>query len=122
MPDRHSKRANGNGAGARSVLRHRSAEEWARIVQESFTSGSRVTEVARRHGVSRSQLSRWRGRARQGELTLPSVEPAFAAVAMQEILERGFVTIEGRGVTLRLEAELDAARIAAIVVALAGCG
>ena len=53
---------------------------------------------------------------------MPSVEPAFAAVAMQEILERGFVTIEGRGVTLRLEAELDAARIAAIVVALAGCG
>ena len=120
-------RSNGtddNGGGRRVRVRHRSAEEWGQIVRESLTSGLRVAEVAQRHGVSRSQLSKWRVRARRGELALPGeqpqAEPAFVPVSVEELGERGWTSIEGRGVTVRLEAAVDPAGIASIAVALAG--
>ena len=68
MSDGDSKGAGGTGVGAGRVLRRRTVEEWERIVQESFTSPLAVREVARRHGVSASQLSRRRSRARRDEL------------------------------------------------------
>ena len=40
----------------------------ARIVAETFEEGATVTGVARRHGLSRPQLSDWRRLARQGLL------------------------------------------------------
>ena len=40
----------------------------ARIVAETFEEGATVTGVARRHGLSRPQVSEWRRLARQGLL------------------------------------------------------
>ena len=117
MSDGDSKGAGGTGVGAGRVLRRRTVEEWERIVQESFTSPLAVREVARRHGVSASQLSRRRSRARRDELR--SAEAAYVPVSVQESGGGADVTIEGRGVTVRLEGEIDAAGIAAIAVALA---
>ena len=117
MSDGDSK-GGGTGDGAGRVLRRRTVEEWERIVQESFTSPLAVREVARRHGVSASQLSRRRSRTRRDDLR--SAEAAYVPVSVQESGGRADATIEGRGVTVRLEGEIDAAGIAAIAVALAG--
>ena len=117
MSDGDSLGAGGPGVGAGSALRRRTAEEWDRIVQESFTSELAVREVARRHGVSASQLSRRRSRARRGELRSAA---AYVPVSVQESVGPAEATIEGRGVTVRLAGEIDAAGIAAIAVALAG--
>lgn len=40
----------------------------ARIVEETFEEGATVAGVARRHGLSRTQLSGWRRMARDGLL------------------------------------------------------
>ena len=118
MSEGDSRGAGGPDVGAGRALRRRTAEEWDRIVQESFTSELAVREVARRHGVSASQLSRRRSQGRRNELR--SAEAAYVPVSVQESVGRAEVTIEGGGVTVRLAGEVDAAGIAAIAVALAG--
>ena len=120
MVDVDTQGAGGAGVGAGRVLRRRTAEEWDGIVQESFRSDLAVREVARRHGVSASQLSRRRSRARREELTSAGLAAAYVPVSVQESGGRAEVTIEGCGVTVRLAGEIDAAGIAAIAVALAG--
>ncbi|HLK81701.1 MAG TPA: transposase [Xanthobacteraceae bacterium] len=78
--------------------RHRrwSKADKARIVQESLEPGAVVSEVARRHGLTRWQLYDWRRKARaagdqagparpkRNESTSKAVEalPAFAPVVM----------------------------------------
>ena len=107
-----------------------STEEKARIVRESFWTGAAVGDVADRHGVSRKQLSAWRTLARRGKLVLPSSAepepepvagpgPAFATLEVDEtpVPERGpvgSVSIEARGVTVRLDGDVGAGRIAEI--------
>ena len=105
-----------------------SAEEKARIVRESFWPGQGVSEVARRYGLSRKQLSAWRTLARKGKLALPSSagpepEPAFATLEVDPAPEPdrgsvGSVSIEARGVTVRLDGDIGAGRIAEIASAL----
>ena len=119
----------------RRSRRRWSAEEKARIVRESFWPGKRVEDVAERYGLSRKQLSAWRSLARQGKLTVPSSaepelesvvdgserEPAFATLEVDSALGRasmGSVSIEARGVTVRLEGDIGAGRIAEIASAL----
>ena len=59
--------------------RVRSDGEKARIVAESLVPGVQVTEVARKHGVTRWQVYDWRRRVRRGQLALPeSMAPMFA--------------------------------------------
>ena len=118
--DGDAKGADGLVVGAGGVLRRRTTEEWDRIVQESFGSDLTVRELARRHGVSASQLSRRRSRARREALPSAGLAPAYVPVSVQESGGRAEVTIDGRGVTVRLAGEIDAAGIAAIAVALAG--
>jgi transposase len=50
------------GAGRRRAW---SAEDKARIIAESYAEGETVSSVARRHGLSSSQLFWWRRAARQ---------------------------------------------------------
>ena len=126
------------GAGEPSVSapvrarRRWSDEEKARVVRASLRPGERVGEVARRYGVSRWQLSAWRGLARKGKLCVPSStgpeaepiavaseperEPAFATLEVDAAPEpdRGSVSIETRGVTVRLDGDIGAGRIAEI--------
>ena len=114
-------------AGAGATKRRR---RWC--ARACANTGERVGEVARRYGVSRCQLSAWRGLARKGKLALasstgpeaepmavssePEREPAFATLEVDAAPEpdRGSVSIEARGVTVRLDGNIGAGRIAEI--------
>ena len=123
------------GSAKRRSRRRWSAEEKARIVRESFWPGKRVEDVAERYGLSRKQLSAWRSLARQGKLPVASSaqpepepvvdgserEPAFATLEVDSALapaSMGSVSIETRGVTVRLDGDIGAGRIAEIASAL----
>src|ERR1700693_2785050 len=60
-----------------------SSEEKAGIVAEVMLAGATVTEVARRHGISRGLLYTWRGEARHGSASdgvassLPDLVPVM---------------------------------------------
>ena len=136
--------ARGSGAGreresalgsdvsaARRSRRRWSAEDKARVVRESLRPGERVGEVARRYGVSRWQLSSWRTLARQGKLAVatsaetvgvePRPQPAFAPLEVDSATGPvGSVVIEVREVTVRLDGDIDALRVAQIASALRG--
>ena len=55
-------------SNAKTGRRHRSDEEKLKIVQESFEEGSVQAQLARRHGISTSQLWDWRARYKAGLL------------------------------------------------------
>ena len=100
-----------------------SDEDKARVVSESLRPGERVGEVARRNGVSRWQLSVWRGLARKGKLALgrSRAEPPFATLEVErasEPVSMGSVEVEAHGVTVRLAGDVDVVRIAQIGAAL----
>jgi transposase len=111
----------------------------ARIVAESFQSGARVVDVARRHEIAPHQLSDWRRQARQGLLALPAEAmdglaedglPAFVPVSVDGDAEapsegadgvEGVVGIElGCGLVVRVPGGVSAERAAALVRALRG--
>lgn len=120
------------------VQRTRGYRKWpeevkARIVAESFRSGVRVVDVARRHGVLAHQLSDWRRHARQGLLALPEdamegLEAAFVPVTVEPDPvtasepggSAGAITIEIGDVVLRVPGDVPAERAAALVRALRG--
>lgn len=106
----------------------------ARIVQESFAPGASVSAVARRHRISPQQLTGWRRSARDGLLPLDgdqmdtaSDAPAFVPLEVAEPpageAESGTagqsVEIVAGGVTVRLPADTDDTRIAAVAAELA---
>lgn len=103
---------------------HWSDEEKAWIVQESFERGTTVEEVAERHGVPHRRLSFWRKQARRGELVVPPAaesEGPFATVEVESApapAHVGSVSIEARGVTVRLDGDVSTARITSIASAL----
>lgn len=97
----------------------------ARIVAESFETGARVVEVARRHSVSPQQVTAWRRQARQGRLALPAEEEtAFAGLLVEDarpapsVLAQRPIEIEADGVIVRLAADASALRVAEIAAAL----
>ena len=60
------------------------AEEKARLVAEAMMPSAKITEIARRHGISRSLLYTWRreaGRelASEGASALPDLVPVMIA-------------------------------------------
>ena len=50
-----------------------SEDEKARIIEESFTPGAKVSDVARKHGVSRGLIFAWRKEARVDGFAIPAV-------------------------------------------------
>lgn len=100
----------------------------ARLVAETMRPGVRVNEVAHRSGVKANHLSSWRTLARQGKLILPAPAPEddveFTAlvirdsepVASMQPLVRPEIVVGN--VTIRLEGDASADRIAAVVRAL----
>jgi len=119
----------------------------ARIVAESFQPGSRVVDVARRHGLIPHQLSDWRRHARQGLLAVPAEilaglpapqgpEPMFVPLAVACEAEplsdcgalvetspdaAGMMTVEfGPDLRLRIPGDVAVERAAALVRALRG--
>jgi transposase len=122
------------GAGRRRTW---SDEEKAAIVAESDGPGTSISAVARRHGLSASQLFTWRrlvrraGR-RDGERPLHFV-PAVMSVVPQEptsaelspeLRERcggHSIEVEIAGATVRITQGASAAQIAAVIRALKAC-
>ncbi len=120
--DEVSKASEGSQDGARQ--REWSDEEKAWIVQESFERGTTVEEVAERHGVPPRRLSYWRKLARKGELVVPPAAPSEGPFATVEVESApapahvGSVSIEARGVTVRLDGDVSTVRITSIASAL----
>ena len=121
------------GAGRRRTW---SAENKARIVSESVTSGESVCAVARRHGLSPQQLFSWRRRVRQPaapstEATAPLFVPAVVAAPVQEHASReravkpprqaelcGLIEVEIDGVTVRVGRGAEAKTVMVVLRAL----
>ena len=103
---------------------HWSDEEKVWIVQESLERGTTVEEVAERHGVPHRRLSFWRKQFRRGELVAPPApqsEGPFATVEVESAPAPGHVgsvSIEARGVTVRLDGDVSTVRITSIASAL----
>ena len=66
----------GRGFGRVERRRRWSREDKARIIEETLAPGAKVSEVARRHGISASLVFTWRRQAR----TIEQVGPRFAPV------------------------------------------
>jgi transposase len=120
------------GAGRRRTW---SAEDKARIVAESVTSGESVCSVARRHGLSPQQLFGWRRQARQPAAASDDAHaPLFVpAVVEAQVVERaipgrkrtrpaglssGIIEVEIDGVTVRVGRGAEAKIVAAVLRAL----
>ena len=118
------------GSGRR---RSWSADDKARIVAESLTSGQSVSETARRHGLSASQLFAWRRQAR--ELTgdgaeAPAFVPAIVDVPKAAPDKASHAVIRGAsplvpmieldvdGVTVRIGQRADMETVAAVIRAV----
>ncbi|MGB1266361.1 MAG: transposase [Nereida ignava] len=99
----------------------------AQIVAETLVEGATVGAVARRYDMRANHLSEWRRMAREGKLVLPAVtdEPSFAALVVREDVEAAPdpeppspLDLICGAVTVRLDADTSAARIAEIAHAL----
>ena len=120
------------GTGRR---RRFSADDKARIVEETLVAGAVVSEVARRHGLSPQQLFGWRRQARQPAVAdtdaAPQFVPAVVETALPESTMRrqrkrtrqvdrtsGSIEVEIDGVTVRIGRGAEAKTVAAVLRAL----
>ena len=97
------------------------------LVAETLVPGVTVNEVARRVGMRPNHLSEWRRQAREGKLVLPDLSgAAFVPVEVSEPAEpvedpsvrSKTVDVIIGDVTIRLDADTPATRIAEIAAAL----
>ena len=114
-------------------------EEKLRIVAESDAPGVVIADVARRHGVARSQIFDWRRKARSGELGVISVLPEFLPLRASDAAEPAASSLNADlapaparfgtgqlelsfpgGVVLRLYGKADAATLRAVIAAAKG--
>jgi transposase len=116
------------GAGRR---RSWSGDEKAAIVAESYDGTTSVCNVARRHGLTPSQLFAWRREARPLPQTLASsffveavvdpVKKRVGAVGVgTEVNRGGVIEIEMDGVTVRVGRGVEGKTITAVLRALKG--
>lgn len=120
------------GAGRRRVW---SKEEKAAIVAESYAGADTASGVARRHGLTTSQLFAWRRDARGTDKAvrtpLPAFVPAVAEMPPSSGLARkrggrragkstsaGMIEVEIDGVIVRAGRGADAKMVAAVICAL----
>ena len=95
----------------------------AQIVAETLVEGVTVNSVAHRHDLRPNHLSQWRRMAQDGKLVLPAVagDVEFAPIAIHEEplpASTSAIEIVTGHITLLLDTQTDAGRIAQIVHAL----
>jgi transposase len=109
-----------------------SRDDKARIVEETLSPGAKVSEVARRHGISASLVFTWRRQSRANHVP-PAVVSRFAAVRISEAPteaavstpseqpraaggRNGVIEISlGGGRRVRVDASVDAAALARVL-------
>ncbi|WP_454919001.1 IS66-like element accessory protein TnpA [Xanthobacter sediminis] len=122
-----------NGAMGR---RRWTADDRARILEETLVPGAVVSVVARRHGLTPQQLFTWRREARRTAETVPAFVPAVVAPEVgpasgpsatrsrpkRRTRQRRAVAIEVDvgGVRVTIESGASPATIAAVIGALKG--
>ena len=109
-----------------------SRDDKARIIEETLVPGAKVSEVARRHGISASLVFTWRRQSRANQGTVPV--PRFAAVQIADTPTEsaiaptsgqaragstgrsGLIEISlGGGRRVRVDASVDAAALARVL-------
>lgn len=110
--------------------RLRSEAERARIAAESLMPGAKVADVARRHWATRWQVYDWRRKLTAGKLAIPAAamsEPSFAALVVETPSTAakaparkaaGRIELVVDGVTIRVGAEVDEARLSQVIRAV----
>ncbi len=97
-----------------------SAEEKARIVEESLEPGAVASAIARRYGLHRNQLYAWRRELRHGE---PGSPIGFVpAVSEPAVPARRGIEISFGGSVIRVDDDVDAAVLAKILRAVKRVG
>lgn len=109
-----------------------SRDDRARIVEETLAPGAKVSEIARRHGISASLLFTWRRQARASQEPAP-IAPRFAAVRItgaqseapispseqprpMAASRTGLIEISlGGGRRVRVDANVDASALARVL-------
>ena len=87
-----------------------SADDKARMIEETLIPGAVVSEVARRHGLAPQQLFTWR---RQARLAGGSASGHARWMGPQEIIE-----VEIEGVSVRVGRGADVKTLAVVIRAL----
>ena len=111
------------GTGRR---RRWSADEKARIVEETLAAGAVASEVARRHGISAQQLFGWRRAARLRGSESAAGVPDFAPVMLEAPAQEprpsdgGVLEIVVGAMVARIPLTADGVTLARIVRALRG--
>jgi transposase len=114
-----------------------SADDKARMIEETLVPGAVVSEVARRHGLAPQQLFTWRRQARQpagadAATEVPQFVPAVVERALPEGAVRrrqrqrtrpvdrasGIIEVEIEGVSVRVGRGADAKTVAVVIRAL----
>jgi transposase len=122
------------GTGRRRLF---SADDKARMIEETLVPGAVVSEVARRHGLSPQQLFTWRRQARQpvgadAATEAPQFVPAVIESALPEGAVRrrprqrarpvdlgsGIIEVEIGGVSIRVGRGADVETVAVVIRAL----
>lgn len=117
-----------------------SADDKARMIEETLVPGAVVSEVARRHGLAPQQLFTWRRQARQpagadAAAEMPQFVPAVVESALPEAasgrrqrqrarpLDRasGIIEVEIEGVSVRVGRGADAETVTMVIRALKAC-
>ena len=123
-----------DGAAGR---RRWSADDRARILEETLVPGAVVSVVARRHGLTPQQLFTWRREARQAAIAAPAFvpaviapEPEVEAAAAKPASRRprrasprrraAGIEVEAAGVTVRIGDGVAPSTIVAVIDALKG--
>ena len=114
-----------------------SADDKARMIEETLVPGAVVSEVARRHGLAPQQLFTWRRQSRQPAGAHAATEaPAFVPAVVEPVLPEGaarrrqrqrtrpmdrasgIIELEIEGVNVRVGRGADAKTVAVVIRAL----
>lgn len=105
-----------------------SEDEKARIIEESRKPGARVSEVAKRNGVSRGMVFEWRRQAKAGEARQDAGQSRLAFVPVtiapeetgpQHIAnDASAIEIELGNIRIRVKGRVDGAALRTVLTAL----